>query len=139
MEKPPKQFELEYKSFIADTGGRCWRCGRTERDKPLWWFAKWRIDPHHFVSHPRRNDRRAVLPLCARCHGVQHTGPYAADPNKFDKLTLAELLAIKKWVDPDYYDRKFLLTCINGVYLPPAVSYLRAAKISWAVRQRGET
>ena len=130
----------EYRTFITDTGGHCWRCGRTARDRPAWWHAEWAIDPHHIVNKPRRNDRRAVISLCRRCHDVQHTGPFKADPDKFGKLDLPELLAIKRYVDEAFCDRAFLLTCIIGVYLPPEASFERACEVSWAVRKiRGKS
>ena len=117
MEKPPKQFELEYKSFIADTGGRCWRCGRTERDKPCWWWAEWHLHPHHIVNHPRKRDRRACIVLCPACHSVQHGGKYAAfalsENGRFINcrpfpLTLEQAIRLKRDRDKDFFDPEFL-------------------------------
>jgi hypothetical protein len=133
--KTPEQIASEYKTFIKDTGGRCWRCGRAARDRPTFWNAPFLIERAHIdtCTHPRRLDRRCIWSACSLHHRIQHNDRF---PGCADKpLTLPELLAIKKWADPEFYDRDFLKTCIIGIYLPPSASCLRACEVSWAVRK----
>lgn len=115
--------EAAYRTFISDAGGRCWRCGRTDKQRPSWWHAEWHMHPHHFVNHPRKIDRRAVVALCPMCHGIQHGSVYPQDRRR--QLTLAELMAIKKIKDPEYWDRAFIQTC--SIRLIP-----RCATVSFA-------
>ena len=148
MDKTKAQIEAEYRSFVADTGGVCWRCGRTARDRPSWWNAPFGIERAHIegCNHQRRKDRRAVLALCSLCHRVQHRDKFGKEAfldlvhnyRPFRVLTLPEQLAIKSIVDPDYYDRKFLQTC-SIRRLPRAATRKQAEKVSWAVRQTGRT
>jgi hypothetical protein len=137
--KTAKQIEREWNEFIEAVGGRCWICGRSERDRPRWWNGPFIVERAHLekCNHPRRNDSRAVLALCSLHHRIQHGDRFPeCDDNP---LTLPEQLAIKKWVDPKNYDRDFLKTCMIGdpkkLYLPPAASYLRVVEVSWAVRR----
>ena len=141
--RTPEQIAFEYRTFVADAGGHCWRCGRTARDRPAHWFAAFGLERAHIdeCNHPRRQDVRAVLVLCSVCHCLQHGHRFRWDTTgggRFplctpEPLTLAEQLAIKKLVDPEHYDRAFLLTCMTGVYLPRAATRARVEKISWAV------
>lgn len=109
MKTTPEQ-EAEYRTFIQDTGYRCWRCGRTIRNKPKWYFAEWRIDPHHIVRHPRKRDRRAVVSFCAVCHSIQHEGSVFLHDRR-RPLDLSELMQIKAQFDPGFYDEVFLQSC----------------------------
>lgn len=109
MDKTQKQIESEYKSSIADTGGRCWRCGRTANQRPPWYHAPWFLHRHHIVSKPRKNDRRAVVVLCPACHDRQHLGPCSADPR--EELTLDGMLWMKHTHDADFFDPEFLASC----------------------------
>jgi len=115
----PKQIEAAYKTFIADTGGRCWRCGRTERDKPCWYFgAPFLIERAHidYCNHPRENDRRAVWSACSLCHKIQHRMRFMydlTDGGRFPlctsiPLTMKELLKLKRDRDKDFFDPLFL-------------------------------
>lgn len=129
--KTSDQIEAKYRAFVADTGGRCWRCGRGWSDRPKWWWAEWRLDPHHIVNKPRKRDRRACIVLCAACHSIQHIGPSPDDSR--ERLSLPELLAIKKFVDPDCWDRKFLQTC-SIRRLPRTATLNHVKAVSWSVR-----
>ena len=120
MDKTKAQIKREYDNFIADTGGECWRCGRTTWDKPAWWWAAWGIDPHHIVRKPRKNDRRVVIALCSVCHSVEHGAKHTAYDlsigGKFpwckpEPLTLDESIRIKSERDPEYFDPEFLASC----------------------------
>lgn len=138
MKASPEERRV-YSTFLKDCGARCWICGRSPNDRPPWWHAPFRCERAHMdkVNHPRRESRKCCLILCSLHHRIQHGDrfPQCSD----QRLTLSEQLAIKKAVDPDYYDRDFLKTCMVGdpkkLYLPPAASYLRARRLSWAVRQ----
>jgi hypothetical protein len=119
-DKTNQQIAAEYRKMIADTGGVCWRCGRGRNNKPHWWHAEWRIDPHHIVRKPRKNDRRVVIPLCCVCHSIEHGGRFTAFdasscgrfPNcKPVPLTLEEAIRIKAEKDPEYFDPEFLASC----------------------------
>jgi len=117
----PKQIEAAYKTFIQDTGNRCWRCGRTDRDRPAWWHAPFLIERAHIVNKPRRQDRRCVVALCSLCHRLQHSDTFYATYDLSSRqrfplctntsLTLDELLNLKANCDPEYFDQAFLQTC----------------------------
>jgi hypothetical protein len=118
--KTKAQIKREYQTFIADTGGVCWRCGRGWSDMPHWYWAEWRIDPHHIVRKPRKNDRRAVIPLCAACHSVEHGAKHTAfdlssgwkfPGCKPKPLTLEESISLKAERDPNFFDPEFLASC----------------------------
>ena len=118
--KTAKQIADEYRSFITDTGGVCWKCARTAYDRPRWWFAEWQLHPHHIVAKPRKRDRRACIVLCPACHSVQHDGHYAAydltDGGKFpdctaQKMTIEETIKLKRDRDPSFFDPEFLASC----------------------------
>lgn len=108
--KPTPEQEAKYKTFIQDTGSRCWRCGRTIHNRPKWYFAEWHIDPHHIVRHPRKRDRRAVVSLCRACHSIQHEGSVFPHDRR-RPLDLSELMQIKAQLDPAFYDVEFLQSC----------------------------
>ena len=119
--KTARQIAAEYRTFIADTGGVCWRCGRTARDKPDWWHSDWWIHRAHLdeCNHPRRNDRRAIIAACPLCHAIQHRHrfPYdLTDGGKFPgctaiPMTIEEMLWLKRDRDPSFFEPEFLASC----------------------------
>ena len=98
-----------YKTFVQDTGGQCWRCGRYSHSRPKWYHAEFWIQRAHIVNKPRKLLRSVVIPLCSICHEIQHGAKFPQDRRR--SLDLSELLAIKKYFDPDYYDEKILQSC----------------------------
>lgn len=137
MNKTPSQIEAEYRTFIQDTGGRCWRCGRTASQRPAFWHAPFGIERAHIdgCNHPRRQDRRCVWSACSMCHQIQHGFTFPQNEISAIPLTLPELLAIKKFVDPDYWDREFLQTC-SIRRLPEEANLEQAKVISWAAQNQ---
>ena len=97
---------------------RCWRCGRTERDVPSWWHAPWTVERAHIVNKPRAEDRRAVVLLCSFCHRSQHGERFHVAAYR-EPLPLRILLAMKKFIDPMYFDRGWL-ACHHVGRLPSA-------------------
>lgn len=91
------------------TADHCWACGRTVsyRDRPAWWFSDWYLQRAHLVNKTRVEDIRCVAILCPLCHGLLHGTRYAGAPDAV-RLTLANLLWLKRTIDPENYDRKFL-------------------------------
>ena len=91
------------------TADHCWACGRTVayRDRPAWWFSDWYLHLAHLVNKPRVEDIRCVLILCPLCHGLSHGERYSSLPNAV-RLTLANLLWLKRVIDPENYDRTFV-------------------------------
>ena len=126
--KTAKQIAAEYQSFIADTGGRCWRCGRTAQQRPRWWGAPFGIERAHICNKPRIEAREACISLCSLCHRIQHGDRF---PQCQDRpLKIPELLAIKKWCDPEYWDRAFLQKC-SIRRLPREATRKQVAKVAW--------
>ena len=88
----------------------CWACLRLCRnwsDRPDWWFGPWFLHRAHIVSQPRREDRRGIILLCPICHGIQH-GERFPQVVGWDKISLAELLWIKRTRDPEWFDLEWL-------------------------------
>lgn len=108
MKTTPEQ-EAKYKTFIQDTGNRCWRCGRRDHNRPKWYNAPFWIQRAHITNKPRRLLRELCLPLCSICHGLQHGERFPQDRRR--PLDLSELLAIKKHLDKDYYSEEILQSC----------------------------
>jgi len=120
--KTKAQIKREYDRFIADTGGVCWRCGRTARDRPAWWgYPYWGPERAHIdgCNHPRKNDRRACVILDSLCHRIQHGDRFTYDLTSGGRfplctqtpLELDQLLFMKLNFDPDYFDPEFLAAC----------------------------
>jgi len=119
--KTKTQIAAEYKTFIADTGAVCWRCGRTARDRPAWWTAPFIIERCHLdgCNKPRKQDRRAVISQCSLCHRIQHGDRFTYDLTSGGRfplctqtpLTLEELLRLKLDRDEAYFDLAFLQSC----------------------------
>lgn len=84
----------------------CWYCGRGAMDGP---FQPFLIERAHIVNKPRVEDVRAVMLLCSLCHRRQH-GAIIVSPKiePFKELTLQNMLWLKKYHDPDNYDRQWL-------------------------------
>jgi len=119
--KPKKQPTSEYRTFIKDTGAKCWRCGRTKQDRPKFWHAVFLTERAHIdgCNKPRRLDRRAVLSLCSICHRIQHGDHFPYDTTSGGRfplctpvpLALEELLQMTRDRDPEYFDLEFLQKC----------------------------
>lgn len=77
------------------------------RDLPAWWFTDWYLHRAHIVNQTRLEDVKCVIILCPLCHGLSHNERYAAAPDAV-RLTVANLLWLKRVFDPENYDRKFL-------------------------------
>lgn len=60
----------------------------------------------HVTSSPRVEDVRIVVILCPFCHGVAHGIRFAG--NERPKLTVGNLLYLKRLRDPENFDREFL-------------------------------
>lgn len=84
----------------------CWACGRDWLGRPEWWHGPWVIERAHIVNKPRAEDRRAVNFLCSACHDTQHGETLAGWG--LPKLTVANMLWLKREHDPQFYDRDFL-------------------------------
>lgn len=98
----------DYRLMLATTVHRyCWLCGRTERDRPEYYHGPWQLERMHIVSHPRREDRRAVILACAQCHKRQHGERIYGDDGP-PQLELPQLLTIKAVFDGAHYDREWL-------------------------------
>ena len=84
----------------------CWWCGRDSWDSPRDWHGPFLIERAHIVSSPRVLDRRAVVLLCSGCHRVQHGERISG----FDveRVSLGQMLWLKRTFDPEYYDEAFL-------------------------------
>lgn len=85
---------------------RCWACGAGCWDAPDDWHAPFLIERAHIVANPRREDRRAVVMLCSRCHRVQHGEQIVGCD--LPKLELSHLLWIKRFADRAWFDLEFL-------------------------------
>jgi hypothetical protein len=116
-----------YRNFKADTCfSWCWACGRDESQRPDRWFAEWWLDRAHIVHSPRVEDVRLIVLLCRLCHG-RFSGAHIVGCNGHDwpKLTIANLLWLKRKFDPANYDRAFLqdfsIQRLPRAIKPPAV------------------
>jgi len=107
MAKRRKKPDAAYVNAVAEMGGRCFRCGRTAAQKPAWWHAPFLIERSHIVNKPRREDRRAVIPLCSFCHRVQHGDRFDGFKH-LEPLSMERLLEFKRFYDPDYFDLEWL-------------------------------
>lgn len=96
----------------------CWGCGE-DNYPPQWWNAPWLIERAHIVNNPRRKDRRAIVLLCSECHKQSH-GNVFPQGQGLSRLTVGNMLWLKRTYDPWFYDREFLGTCCIGL-LPKAV------------------
>jgi hypothetical protein len=131
--KTSQQIESEYRTFITDTGGRCWRCGRSAKERPPFWNAPFGIERAHIdgCNHPRRRDRRCIWSACSLCHQIQHGFNFPG--HSCIPLTVPELLAIKKFADPEYWDRAFLQTC-SIRRLPKSATLHRVETVSHVIQ-----
>lgn len=84
----------------------CWQCGwREGRFDTGFWHVK--LDVAHVVggSGRRKKDRRAIVRLCQfPCHRLAHGDVIRHNGLELPKLTMANLLWLKREYDPDYFD-----------------------------------
>jgi hypothetical protein len=84
----------------------CWACGRDR--KPPKWYEPWLPNERaHIVNKPRVEDIRCVVSLCTICHRISHWERFAHFKQP-EKLTLENLLWLKREHDPDHFDLEFL-------------------------------
>lgn len=110
----------------------CWACGRGESDRPRWWYVPWVIERSHIVSKPRIDDRRVAALLCSGCHKTSHGERIAGWT--MPKLSLANLLWLKKRFDPAYYNRQFMRRYSVG-NLPSAMRITARFREEYASRR----
>ncbi len=89
------------------------------------------IEAHHIIPGigRRHDDRREVVMLCSLCHKLAHGLRCVIDGAAMPKITLAELLWLKKKFDGKFYDRKYLAGLWLGGRLPRAK---RPSRGKWA-------
>lgn len=104
-----------YGEFAA-TFWFCWNCAA--HGKPLTYHGL-QLDIAHIIGGAgRSHDRRNIIRLCRDCHRAQHGEHWPGSPKQ---LTLANMLWLKKWYDPDFYDRQYVQgQRIRRGHLPPA-------------------
>jgi len=88
----------------------CWNCLCKPTDE-RWPFTEPTNleNAHIFGGHGRRkNDRRAVNRLCNLCHRLSHGATVRVRGKDLPKLTLANMLWLKREFDPKYYDPVYL-------------------------------
>ncbi len=112
---------------------RCWACGRDWQGRPSWWYAPWCLERAHIVNKPRVEDRRVVAILCSGCHHTAH-GKIVSGWD-LPKLTLGEMLWLKRKMDPEWYDLPFMQKC--SVRRLPEPEPLRVAFTESYHRMRG--
>lgn len=104
--------KMLYRHAIRDNPAPgCWACGRTRKfsDKPQGWFGLWGLDRAHIVSGYAVEDRRAIVILCKLCHMLQHGYRVVSSrPRGWPKLTLGNMLWLKRHRDPGHFDLEFL-------------------------------
>ena len=122
MAKRRKRPDAAYRNAVKEMGGLCWRCGRNENTKPYWWNAEWMIERSHIVNKPRREDRRAVIPLCSLCHRIEHGDRFQQFPN-MKPIPLDVLLGMKRDRDPEYFDMEWLQRHSVSILPEPAIVY----------------
>lgn len=115
-----KKPSAAYQALRA-TADHCWACGRTAswQDRPSWWNAYWGLVRAHVVNKPRIEEPEYVVTLCPLCHGISHGERYTP-MRGVPGLTLANLLWLKRHLDPDHYDRAKLQRCCVGKLPRPA-------------------
>jgi hypothetical protein len=83
-----------------------------------WWpegDGRRRMEIHHLQQGAaRKHDRRNLLTLCERCHGVFHSGKvYGLYPD----LNKGILLTAKEESDPEHFDPGYLASLRHKVHL----------------------
>lgn len=96
-------------AFEHPCAGFCWACGRDMSDQPNWWHAPWLIERAHITNKPRKLDVRAIVLLCSGCHKVSHGERFRQWV--LPRLTLANMLHLKRVFDGDNFDMVFLQRC----------------------------
>ncbi len=135
-----KVIHQEYKNILVNIATPwCFWCGRGLEHRPNGWFAPWLIERAHIVNKPRVEDRRAVILLCSWCHKVQHGEQLVLPGVKPSDLrpSLSNMLWLKKYFDPEYYDWNWLNR--HSVGQLPAARCSRIALANYCSRRQPGT
>lgn len=83
-----------------------------------WWpesDGRRRMEIHHLQQGAaRKHDRRCLLSLCERCHGVFHSGQIYG---RFPDLNKGILLTAKQESDPEFFDPQYLASLRHKKHL----------------------
>ncbi len=107
MNKVEREIEFDEMRLYFDAN--CWRCKRSR--KPDWFHGPWFLHRAHIVNQPRLRDRRCVILLCPVCHDVSHGGDYSHYGWPVKEISVEEMIALKREIDPEYYDPDLLQAC----------------------------
>lgn len=95
---------------------RCWACGWKPGVSDLRdWMRPELHNAHIFGGPNRRHDRRVIVRLCEGCHRLSHGAAIRPTPNKarLPPLNVRNVLWLKRYRDPAYYDRKYYHTLLR--------------------------
>ena len=110
LRRKPKPRNEAYATFAQTHACPwCWACGRSERERPRWWYAPFIVERAHIVSRPRKEHIKAVCLLCSACHKASH-GEHISKW-ELPRLTTGMLVWLKANFDQENFDRDFLQTC----------------------------
>jgi hypothetical protein len=106
-----RSHQKKYSEMACRWPNVCWACFAF--DRPYEWSGVWVIHRAHIVNQPRLEDVRVVNLLCPLCHLAQDlaTGQEVYPGDDRPKLELAEMMWIKKKIDPKNFDREILQAC----------------------------
>jgi hypothetical protein len=108
-------YEAFAREFLA---GGCWCCGWPIEDDQLWHV---KLDIAHIIGGNGRRveDRRAIVLLCQYpCHQLAHGATVRVNGLVLPKLTLGNLLWLKRERDKEHYDPDWLASLWHGKTLP---------------------
>jgi len=102
---------IAYRDMIAAKPW-CWACGRSQSDRPRWWYADWSLQRMHVAAGGGRmvrvEDRRAAIVGCPLCHWRHRHHTYGSkiklNSRWITTLTNANVLWVKCERDPNFWD-----------------------------------
>jgi hypothetical protein len=116
--KPDKKIYADFANKFKPDG--CWYCGWREGQYDSGFFHV-KLDISHIVGGAgrRKCDPRALNLLCSfPCHQLAHNATIKVDGKPLPKLTMANMLWLKRKFDPENYDPEWIASLWLGGMLP---------------------
>ena len=109
-----------YAAFTSDFP-YCMACGIPDgtRDKTIDYWRK--FERHHIIASGRVTTRENIAMLCTLCHHLEQGYMIRVNGKPLPKLRLEHVLWLKRVLDNDHWDRRYLATLAGRKTLPDIV------------------
>lgn len=95
-------------AWAARQDPHCQACG-----KPIWECDFRGLQVHHVARFKRADEPTNLLLLCAVCHGLHHDDAIRVNGHLLEKLTIQDMIAVKRARAPEEFDLARLLALLG--------------------------